>query len=345
MGRRGERTFSMRGIRPFLRVLARDPRIPKERLEEFARRDPDERIPVHAALTLMERVIALTGDQDLGLRAALRSARGEFDLVEFVVASSATYRDCIALIRRYIRLLNDAVELDFETRDGTAIAQWSYSLALGRIPTDFLMASFYLAFARRATAVPDLRLEICFAHEEPDDTRLYRRIFRAGRLRFSAPFDGFVFDEHLLDRPTTGGDPRLHTLLRRLAEERLAELPEAAAMTQRVRVLATREVSGGEPTAEHISSLLHMSRRTLARRLEQEGTSFRAIMDDLRRGLAERYLALDDLGMSEIAALLGFSDPAAFHRAFRRWRGQSPSEYRREHRLAAADRDSREQSS
>lgn len=159
-----------------------------------------------------------------------------------MVASSATYRDCIALIRRYIRLLNDAVELDVEIREGTAIAQWSYSLALGRVLTDFLMASLYLALARRATAVPDLRLEICFAHEEPDDTRLYRRIFRAGLLRFSAPFDGFVFDEHLLDRPTTGGDP------------------------------------------------------------------------------------------------------TAFHRAFRRWRGQSPSEYRREHRLAAADRDSREPS-
>jgi AraC-like DNA-binding protein len=130
-----------------------------------------------------------------------------------------------------------------------------------------------------------------------------------------------------------------------LAEERLAELPEAAATTQRVRVLASRELSGGEPTAEHVASLLHMSRRTLARRLEQEGTSFRSIMDDLRRGLAERYLALDDLGMSEIAVLLGFSDPAAFHRAFRRWCGQSPSEYRREHRLAAADRGAREQSS
>jgi len=338
MGRGSERTFSMRGIRPFLRVLARDPRVPREILEQLARRDPDERIPVHTALELLERAIALIGDEDLGLRAALRSARGEFDLVEFVVASSATYRDCIALIRRYIRLLNDAVELDVEISDGTAIAQWSYRLALGRVTTDFLMASLYLAFARRATAVPNLRLEICFAHEEPDDTRLYRRIFRAGRLRFAAPFDGFVFDERLLDRRTTGGDPGLHTLLRRLAEERLAELPEAAAITQRVRVLASRELSGGEPTAEHISSLLHMSRRTLARRLEQEGTSFRAIMDDLRRGLAKRYLALEDLGMSEIAALLGFSDPAAFHRAFRRWCGQSPSGYRREHRLAVANR-------
>ena len=78
-----------------------------------------------------------------------------------------------------------------------------------------------------------------------------------------------------------------------------------------------------------------MSRRTLVRRLEQEGTHFKAVLDDLRSGLARRYLALDRIGVSEVAALLGFSDAPAFTRAFRRWAGQSPSDYRRSRRAVA----------
>ena len=119
-----------------------------------------------------------------------------------------------------------------------------------------------------------------------------------------------------------------------MAEERVAELPLAAPLTQRVRVTIAAELRGGNPSVECVAQRLHMSRRTLARKLESEGTCFKAILDDLRRGLAQRYLVLDDLGVSEVAALLGFSDSAAFHRAFRRWCNQSPSEYRRAQRAA-----------
>jgi AraC-like DNA-binding protein len=110
-----------------------------------------------------------------------------------------------------------------------------------------------------------------------------------------------VFDERLLDLSPSNAEPGLHDLLRRLAEERIAELPPAETLTQRVRVLVSKQLGEGHLSAQHVAQLLHMSRRTLARRLEHEGTTFKAVVDEVRRGLAQRYLAIDDLGVSEIA--------------------------------------------
>jgi len=87
----------------------------------------------------------------------------------------------------------------------------------------------------------------------------------------------------------------------------------------------------GSPSADHIAARLHMSRRTLARRLEQEGTTFKALLDELRRDLAMRWLVTEDLGVAELGHRLGFCEPAAFHRAFKRWSGKTPGQYRRDH--------------
>lgn len=333
----------MRTGRPFLRLLkGRHGLLSQEQFERLEQLDPDTRVPLRLSLTLLEAAVARTGDADLGLRAAFETERGEHDLIEFVAASSATYREALSLIRRYIRLVNDSLDLSFEYRDGRGIAQLESSVPLGRTATDFVVATFYLGFVRRTPPeLQEMWKEVWFTHEEPADTRLYARVFGSSRICFSAPLDGVVFDERVLDCPTPDADSKLHELLRRLAEERLAELPPAEALTQRVRVLVSQQLGGGNPSAEQVAQLLSMSRRTLTRRLEQEGTTFKAIVDDLRLGLAQRYLAIENLGVHEIAALLGFSDSAAFHRAFRRWCGQTPSDYRREHRFEAARRDSK----
>ena len=89
------------------------------------------------------------------------------------------------------------------------------------------------------------------------------------------------------------------------------------------------ELSRGRLTANQVAGQLRMSRRTLCRKLESEGTSFTALLADLRQRLALQYVGSHDLGLSEIAFLLGFSEAAAFHRAFKRWTGQTPLEYRR----------------
>jgi len=101
------------------------------------------------------------------------------------------------------------------------------------------------------------------------------------------------------------------------------------------RVLA-EELSEGGPTLEHLAKRLHMSARTLHRRLAAEGTTFRSVVTKLRMELAERALREPHLPIGEIAFRLGFSEPSAFHRAFKRWTGWQPLAYRRVHAPSAA---------
>ena len=324
-------TISMRLCVPFLRVLARSGALSAEDIGRLMPRDLEARIPVSDAMAMLDGAVALTGDPDLGLRAALEAETGEFDLLEYLACSATSIADSVPLLARYSRLLNDGLDITLERVDGWAILRFASRVPLNRVAADFQLACFYQGFSREPPGNP---AEVWLMHEEPADRGLSERAFAGAVLRFSAPYDAIVFDAALVDRHVPKPDRKLHELLRRLAEERASELPMAEPLTQLVRERVAAELGGGDPSAEHIATTLHMSRRTLVRRLEQEGTCFKAVLDDLRSGLARRYLAIDRIGVSEVAALLGFSDAAAFTRAFRRWSGQSPSEYRRSRRVA-----------
>jgi AraC-like DNA-binding protein len=331
--RAGEPTFSVRLMAPFLRALQHG-HLSRDEAERIIPRDLEARIPVRTALELLERGVVRTGDPALGLRAALEVEAGDFELFEYAAASSRTLGDSIPIIQRYLRLLNDVLEIELERRAGSAILRFSSRVPLTRAASDFQLAAFYQGFLRSVFSKTDCRREVWCTHEQPADPSLYQRAFEGAELRFGMPCDAIVTEEQLLERDFGDTDFKLHTLLCRIAEERLAELPLAQPLTQRVRATIVAELRGGNPSVEWVAQRLHVSRRTLARKLELEGTCFKAILDDLRRGLARRYLTLEGLGVSEVAALLGFSDAPAFHRAFRRWWNQSPSEYRRAQRSA-----------
>lgn len=108
----------------------------------------------------------------------------------------------------------------------------------------------------------------------------------------------------------------------------LQRLPKGEAATDAVRRCLAGELCNGQPTLEQIAPRLHMNPRTLHRRLDDEGTNCRRVLKDVRRELASRHLAERQLAISEIAFLLGFSEPSAFHRAFKRWTGHAPLAFR-----------------
>jgi len=113
----------------------------------------------------------------------------------------------------------------------------------------------------------------------------------------------------------------------RFAGEYLARFSESR-VTHKARQVLCRLLPQGEPKREVVAQTLHLSQRTLQRRLQEEGTSFQTLLDDTRRELAEQYLAQPSMTLLEIAYLLGFADPSNFFRAFRRWFDATPGEYR-----------------
>jgi AraC-like DNA-binding protein len=267
-----------------------------------------------------------TAAQDLGLRALRLVEAGGCEVIEYLAASSASWGEALEIITRYARLLSDSVDYRLHEHAQRAVFELESRTRLSRPLADFHVG--LIALAARSWLPQTNGFEFWFSHERPLDTRPYERIFGAATLRFSAPCNAVLFDKDTLRVALRDSNPKLHTVLRRHAERLLADIPPIDMLTGRVRELVLQLLPAGKSDVRHAAERLNMSRRTLARRLKTEGASYREVVEDARYALARRYLAMPTLDVKEIAFLLGYSETAAFSRAFRRWSGHSPLQYR-----------------
>ena len=262
---------------------------------------------------------------------------GDVGVTDYAIRSAATVRDAIEVAARYLRLVNDGLELRLHHERHRVVLQWESMIVMPRAAEDFLMAAIYTSHIRMLLHdAPEL--ECWFTYPEPSTIIEYERTFGSAKLRFMAPFAGYAFDSSHLQKPLEAADPKLHSVLRRHAEALLGGRPASRTFTDRVRHQLLSDLSHGRPAASKLARRLHMSARTLERRLGGEGTTFGEVLDDLRRRLALDHLERRDVSLSEIAFLLGFSQVGAFHRAFKRWTGTTPVEYRRQTRRSEAPR-------
>jgi AraC-like DNA-binding protein len=162
--------------------------------------------------------------------------------------------------------------------------------------------------------------------EQPADLAPYKQAFHAP-LEFNAVYDALIFERTDMEAPLPTANEAMALLHDRFAGEYLARFSENR-VTHKARQVLCRLLPQGEPKREVVAQTLHLSQRTLQRRLQEEGTSFQTLLDDTRRELAEQYLAQPSMSLLEIAYLLGFADPSNFFRAFRRWFDATPGEYR-----------------
>ncbi|HEX4334266.1 MAG TPA: AraC family transcriptional regulator ligand-binding domain-containing protein [Polyangiaceae bacterium] len=325
----GELSYSFRVVRPFMRALRGAPHIPAEALASIDALEPDDRIAISIAHQMLDAALLWTGDVDLGLKAARECTRGEAGALDYAVMSASTGFDAITAASRFIRLVNDALDIRIETKGERVLARLENCVPLNRQAADFQMGGLYGVLAAAWGAPDSARVTVMLAHPMPADITEYQRTFVGAKLAFGTPSYGFEFDAELLRAPLRSADANLHDLMRRHAERVLSELPQALPITRRVKGLIVEELADGHPGCAHIAQRLQMSPRTLERRLELEGTTFTRLLEEVREGLALRYVGDQELPLSQVATQLGFSQTTAFHRAFRRWTGQTPLQYRR----------------
>jgi AraC-like DNA-binding protein len=316
---------------PFLRILRRKEGFPVEALAALDAMDPDARLSISVSNRMLDAAVAITGDLDLGLKAARELTIGEAGALEYAITSASTVRDAIDTAARYVRLVNDALELRVEVSGARARVEIHDRVPVPRAAVDFEVAGLFRTF-RSVWALCPAPPKVLFPHGAPADRLEYVATFGAASLVFGAAHAGFELDAGCLDLPLPSADSNLHAVIRQHAERILAELPRAHDLVERVRDAIARELAGGNPSVAQVAKALRTSPRTLERRLEREGTTFSGLLDELRKRLALRYVGTLDLDLSEVAFLLGFSQTTAFHRAFKRWTGDTPLGYRRAHR-------------
>jgi AraC-like DNA-binding protein len=170
-------------------------------------------------------------------------------------------------------------------------------------------------------------VEVRFMHEAPSYASEYAQYFDT-KVVFGAPHNGVLMNRERLEVPMLRANPGVAKAFALQAERALERLRIRDGVSGRVREVLTFSLSEGAPNMASTARILAMGVATLRRKLDAEGTTFSDLVDEVRRELAERHLASNDVTVSEVAFLLGFSDVRAFGRAYRRWYGKSPSERR-----------------
>jgi AraC-like DNA-binding protein len=332
-----EPRLTVRAIRPLvsgLRQMGHDPAavVTAVGLDEKTLSDPDGRVPVSMAADFFARAVAQTGDANLGLHLAEHAELSSFDVHFYAMASSPTLGAAYERLSRYQRLIHETsrVELEIGGKQATLRHRLAGGNAAPRQTAEFLLAAWVRA-GRTVTGLNWTPDEVHFAHAAPHDRQEHERIFRS-RVRFAMAQNALLLPMSLLQTPCVSADSGLVAVLDRYAVDRLNKAPRTSSAADRVRMLIGDEFRGNTPTAVRIATRLKISVRTLNRLLAAEGTSFRDLLDAVRRELAIELLAGDEASIAEVGFLLGFAELSSFHRAFRRWTGRTPAEFRQAHR-------------
>lgn len=326
-----EHTMSMRLVQPFVKAMRRkgfDPRL----VRFLEHSDPEARILASTAMALLRASVEMTRDESFGLLAALETSRGDYGDLEYAAGSCANVGEALEFLHSHYFVLDDASSFESWCEGGVLRITVLQPVELGcRAVADFTLAMMYLSY-RRWVGGRTADCEIWFPYPRPADLEVHERVFERARLRFAAPESALAFPESALQSPLLHSDAQLHQLLVRHLRDRYTSRALAPSLIDMARRRILHELPNGHAKVDHIAAQLGMSRRTLCRKLEEEGTSFKRLLSDVRCAQAARQLLLAPDSIHEISAHLGYSEPAAFHRAFRAWFGATPSEYREQQR-------------
>jgi AraC-like DNA-binding protein len=288
--------------------------------------DPDALIPCRVVGALFEVSQRVRPQKNLWARLAAETPLGAFLLLDYLILTSNTVGEGFEQLSRYFRLVGAPFVPEIRG-DGNPL-QVVY-VNNGPAPACSVEYGVILNLRGfRAETDDRIRFEyVSFTHE-PDDVSEIECLVDC-EVRSRASWAGLAILREAWQLPLKRRDPVLHSLLERQAAAvaQVIPAPDGIALDVR-RALATRLVRGGAEI-EIVARDLAMSARTLQRRLAAAGLSYHALLDTVRRETAERCVADAALSLGEIAYLVGYSEPAAFHRAFKRWTGVTPQVYRR----------------
>lgn len=291
-------------------------------------RDPDTRLPTGRFVAMWSRLLELRPEAGLGTRIGSAMRVRNLGLVGYLMMHSPDLRSAFERLARFSHILSEANRAELEIRKDCGVFSWEADARLRVIPqtSDWVLASL-VSVAEEITGGRLELIEVHLPYAEPDPRPASHPAIE-GRERWSQPHPALVLSHEQLKRPVAAAEPDLGGYLEHHAETVLASLASRSPVSRQVREAIWVELKSGQPTLERVAEDLHVSPRTLQRRLSQEGTSFSDLLEELRRSMATLLLNRNDLAIHEVAFLLGYSEPSAFYRAFRRWQRTSPQAFR-----------------
>lgn len=298
-------------------------------IDEATLDDPGARMPLPDVARIVQRAVELTGEQGLGFYLALEMRISWHGYLGFAAMTAPTLRESLVIAERYTPTRTSALELRLLEEGDTASLILEERADLGAA-REVVVVGLLLGIATIGDAITGAALtgHAELAMPEPPHFERFKHVFQ--RVLFSQPAHRLVFPSSHLDMRLTLSDPGALRLATERCEAELAALGFDQRASARLRALLSMSLQrdGAPLGADDAARALGMSSRTLKRRLADESTTFSDILDDVRKTRALTLLDDKRLTIAEIAARLGYADPASFTHAFQRWTGQSPAAVR-----------------
>ena len=292
-------------------------------------RDPDALVSYEVPLRLWEALVRSFPAEPLGLRFAQEIdewAPSSLGVVGYVTRNCRDVRQALELFIRFTPLSFPRMQLRLEELGGQARLLVDHEPRVVALvePIEVFVATMVRQLPRVNPQIPR-PTEVCFRHPRKHPAELYAEVLGAP-VRFEAGWSGFAFDAAALELPVSGANPEIGRYLRQHADAMLEArepVPTEAPLELRVRAVIDGNLLAGTSDQAHVAQALGMSTRSLQRGLQARGTSFAAQLEEVRRSRAQQLLRQPELSVAEVAFMLGYGNPRAFYRSFRRWTGRA----------------------
>jgi AraC-like DNA-binding protein len=289
--------------------------------------EPSGRIPLATMNALVGRARDLTGEPGLGFYLGMQKRISMYGYLGFLTMSASNVRECLELAVKFAPILTSAVGLRLSVYGGVAALVVEERVDMGDVQ-DIATLTLVVGLWHLGTVLTGRDFDGVAELAIPEPSYYPRFAHLLKRVRFGQPVTRLVFDAAMLDVPLATADPAALRLARAECERALEALGFDKQIGGRVR----HAIVAGDRfrTLDEVAAALHVSRRTLTRRLDAHGLSFSALLESERCERALALLAFPDVSLDEVTERLGYSTVPNFIRAFRRWTGATPAAYRRE---------------
>jgi AraC-like DNA-binding protein len=289
--------------------------------------DSQYRVSHEKLLHMWEVAGELSHDPDFGLHLGSKTPTPPFNAAGYLALTSKNLRETIDSINKYLKLFTDngSVKLIEDNEFSRVSVDLSGGCQTNRQHTDFWQTFFY----RYITSIIGWELpvkEAGFRHDKPSDTTAYDQVFKC-QLKFNQKENYFCFPSVYLDYQTISSDTAMHKVHEMQAVQQLHALTEVGILNK-VKKAVFESLPAKDIELQHIADLLNLTPRTVQRNLASEGTTFKKLVDDARKDYTLAEIEGTEFTVAEIAYRLGYKDLSSFYRAFKRWTGMTPVDYR-----------------
>lgn len=289
----------------------------------------DEKITIVQENAVWRAIVDASGDEHIGLRIGQNFQLSALGVLGYVLMNAGTLGECLRKFCAYehviantyhhnLSLDNNQLAYEMHVTD-CWYPERKYTLDLSMIAVRKVAAEL------TGNAVEPVRVQ--FQFDRPADVSAYESAFSPAPVDFACDHSGIFFDKEIADLPIIGSNPEMFAGFERQAAALLRHEQSRQSYAFKVKQLIVEALKGETPTSESTADRLAMSVRNLQLKLKAEGTSFQKILDEVRRDIAISYLNSRSATKSEIAYLVGFAEVSVFSKAFKKWTGQTPSEF------------------